>query len=310
MPSAASARSTRSPSTARVVASLTTARRRPSPSGATRSASRPERLALDRDGAHRHPERRAAIGVAAMRRAARDRARPARGSSPMDSFGAASRDACVASREDVEDLAAQRSLRRRERAVENRRADRERVDAGLRQGRESAAANARCRRRSASHPVTPARAARTRSSGSASVARYASRSTPPQPDARARAAMLGDERGRAFQPGRVADRAARKREVARELPQNALGGGEIGAAQDPVDAEGAPHLQRAQHGVRRGAHDFQVADPAARAGFVAHSSRIGAGDTPTSLKPMCRTPRSHAAFDRGTPRPRPSGRCG
>ena len=80
VPSEASARSTRAPSTARVVGSLTTASRRPSPSGATSSASMPARLRSmrrprpARRSADRGPgrgNRRAAVGRARSRSASR-----------------------------------------------------------------------------------------------------------------------------------------------------------------------------------------------------------------------------------------------
>ena len=125
------------PSTARVAGSLTTASRRPSPSGATRSASMSCEAALDAHVLDRHADRRAAVRVAIVAAQQRSSASALGAVTFIRSAMAAASRSCrhlgrlVAGLENVLDLAAERSLGGRERAVEHRRSDREGIDAGF-----------------------------------------------------------------------------------------------------------------------------------------------------------------------------------
>jgi hypothetical protein len=107
-----------------------------------------------------------------------------------------------------------------------------------------------------------------------------------------RSRVLGDERRRSVEARRMADRTSRKWKIAGEVAENACRGGEIGSAEDAVDAE------RPVSGDRTIAsdvvHNFKIRRPLRR--IVCTSVRIVAADTPTSLNPMCRIPRSHAAW--------------
>ena len=125
----------------------------------------------------------------------------------------------VASLEDVLDLAPERSLGRRERAVEDRRSDREGVDAGfaervdtLRRIHAAGDDQLFSRQRVARRPDEVERVGLGRPIGEKIHAAAAQIARTP--------AMVGDERRRASQPGRMADRVAGKRKVARQVAQD------------------------------------------------------------------------------------------
>ena len=75
--------------------------------------------------------------------------------------------------------------------------------------------------------------------------------------------MLGDQRRRPFELGRMADGAAGKGKVMGKVAEYVPRGGKIGAAKHPVHAERGRRVQRADHRRRCRTYQLQVADSAA-----------------------------------------------